>query len=58
MREPRPAQPRHVAGHRTLRAFAAALLMNSLFLYLTTEALHRLWTLLNSDVMQLVRRLH
>ncbi len=58
MREPRPAQPRHVAGHRTLGAFTAALLMNSLFLYLAADALHRLWTLLNSDVMQLVRRVH
>ena len=58
MREPRPAQPRHMTGHRTLGALAAALLMNSLFLYLTADVLHRLWTLLNSDVMQLIRRMH
>ena len=58
MGEPRPAQPRNVAGHRTLGAFTAALLMNSLFLYLTVDVLHRLWTLLNSDVMQLIRRVH
>jgi hypothetical protein len=47
-----------MTGHRTLGTFVAALLMNSLFLYLAADALHRLWTLLNSDVMQLVRRVH
>jgi len=58
MREPRPALPRHPAGRRTLKAFAATLLTHSLFLYLTVDVLHRLWTLLNSDVMQLIRRVH
>jgi hypothetical protein len=58
MKEPRPAMPRHMAGHRTLGALLAALLTNSLVLYITADALHRLWTLLNSDVMQLIRRVH
>ena len=39
-------------------ALTAALLMNSLFLYLMADALHRLWAMLNSDVMQLIRRMH
>ena len=50
--------PRDTAGHRTLGALLAALLTNSLVLYITADALHRLWTLLNSDVMQLIRRVH
>jgi len=58
MKEPRPAKPRHVAVHRTLGALVAALLTNSLVLYIAADALHRLWTLLNSDVMQLIRRVH
>lgn len=58
MRELRPEKARHLAGHRALGAVATALLTNSLVLYITVEILHRLWTLLNSDVMQLVRRAH
>jgi hypothetical protein len=58
MRELRPAKPRHLAGERTLQALATALLTNSLVLYITAATLHRLWALLNSDVMQLLRRVH
>jgi hypothetical protein len=37
---------------------AGALLMNSLVLYITFVGLQRVWTLLNSDVLQLIRRVH
>ena len=58
MRELRLARPRHLAGARTLRKMAGALLMNSLVLYITFVGLQRVWTLLNSDVLQLIRRVH
>jgi hypothetical protein len=57
MRELRPEKP-HLAGDRTLRVMATALLTHSLVLYITAVTLHRVWMVLNSDVMQLIRRVH
>jgi hypothetical protein len=58
MRELRPAKPADMAGERPLLAMATALLTKSLVLYLSAVILQRLWTLLNSDVLQLIRRVH
>jgi hypothetical protein len=58
MRELRPARPPHLAGARTLREMARTVLTNSLVLYMAFAGLQRLWTLLNSDVLQLIRRVH
>jgi hypothetical protein len=41
-----------------LEALVDELLNNSLVLYLVAFAAHRTWLLLNSDVLQLLRRLH
>ena len=41
-----------------LRHSANRLLTSSLILYLVATATHRAWLLLNSDVSQLLRRLH
>ena len=57
MRELRPEKP-HLAGDRILRVMATALLTHSLVLYITAVTLHRVWMVLNSDVMQLIRRVH
>ena len=58
MREHRPV----AAGSRSpaLRKprLATGLLANSLLLYLLAIVAVRLWVLLNSDVSQLLRRLH
>jgi len=54
MRELRPAPQRQRAGQRIV----TALLANSLVLYIAAAAAHRSWALLNSDVMQLFRRVH
>jgi hypothetical protein len=37
---------------------AGALLTQSLVLYITFVSLQRVWALLNSDVLQLIRRVH
>jgi hypothetical protein len=58
MRELRPMKPAGVAGERPLLAIVTVLLTKSLVLYLSAVILQRLWTLLNSDVLQLIRRVH
>lgn len=54
----RPEGSRALAGDSALRHSVGRLLTNSLILYLVAVASHRAWVLLNSDVSQLVRRLH
>lgn len=58
MKAGRPAGSRHAARVRMLEALVDELLNNSLVLYLVAIAAHRTWLLLNSDVLQLLRRLH
>ena len=58
MRELRPSTPRQRTGPRVLHSLADALTLNSLVVYLLAMILQRLWVLLNSDVVQLVRRMH
>jgi hypothetical protein len=58
MKAGRPAGSRRAARVRTLEALVDELLNNSLVLYLVAFAAHRTWILLNSDVLQLLRRLH
>ncbi|HSF79009.1 MAG TPA: hypothetical protein VLA38_10385 [Steroidobacteraceae bacterium] len=58
MKAGRPAGSRRAAPARALEALVDELLNNSLVLYLVAFAAHRTWVLLNSDVLQLVRRLH
>lgn len=58
MRKRRPGRPPHLAGARTLREMARTVLTNSLVLYMAFAALQRVWALLNSDVVQLIRRVH
>ena len=58
MRELRPATPRHVARVSMFRTLATALLRNSIVVFILAHALHRLWTLMNSDILQLFRRVH
>ncbi len=58
MRELRPATRRHVARPHVLQTLATALFMNSIIVFIVAHAMHRLWTLLNSDILQLVRRVH
>jgi hypothetical protein len=58
MRELRPATPRHVASFQMFRTLATALLRNSIVVFILAHALHRLWTLMNSDILQLLRRVH
>jgi len=41
-----------------VEATAARLLRSSLILYLAALAAHRAWLLLNSDVSELVRKVH
>lgn len=54
----RPEGSRAFAGGSVLRHSASRLLTNSLILYLVAVATHRAWVLLNSDVTQLLRRMH
>jgi hypothetical protein len=54
----RSAEARPLAGGRSLRTLSATLLSHSLVLYIMAVILHRLWALLNSDVLQLIRRVH
>jgi hypothetical protein len=58
MKAGRPAGSRRAARARTLEALVHELLDNSLVLYLAAFAAQRAWVLLNSDVLQLLRRLH
>ena len=54
----RSAESRPLAGGSSLRTLSATLLSHSLVLYIMAVILHRLWALLNSDVLQLIRRVH
>jgi hypothetical protein len=54
----RPQGLRAFAGRSALRRFANHLISGSLILYLATVVTHRTWVLLNSDLSQLIRRLH
>ena len=54
----RPIVPRTDARHGGVRHAVARLLTSSLILYLAAVAAQRTWVLLNSDVGQLLRRLH
>jgi hypothetical protein len=47
-----------VAARHRLKSVLRPLLNESLLLYLAAIAAHRIWLLLNSDVVQLVRRVH
>ena len=58
MKAGRLAGSRRAARVRTLEQLVDELLNNSLVLYLVAFAAHRTWILLNSDVLQLVRRVH
>jgi hypothetical protein len=58
MKAGRPAGSRRAAPARALEALVDELLDNSLVLYLAAFAAQRAWVLLNSDVLQLVRRVH
>jgi hypothetical protein len=58
MKAGRSAGSRRAARVRTLEKLVDELLNNSLVLYLVAFAAQRAWVLLNSDVLQLVRRLH
>jgi len=58
MREFRLARPPHLGCARALREMAGTVLTNSLILYMAFAGLQRMWTLLNSDVLQLIRRVH
>ena len=58
MKASRPAESRRVARVRKLETLVNELLNNSLVLYLVAFAAQRAWVLLNSDVLQLLRRLH
>ena len=58
MKAGRPAGSHRAARVRTLEALVDELLNNSLVLYLVAFAAQRAWVLLNSDVLQLLRRLH
>ena len=53
----RPGERRSGAD-RLVEATTGRLLRNSLILYLAAFAAHRAWLLLNSDVGQLLRKLH
>lgn len=46
------------AGRAWLEAFGSALLDRSLLVYLFAVAASRLWMLLNTDVAELLRRVH
>lgn len=54
----RPTRSFHVAARHRLKSVLRPLLNESLLLYLAAIAAHRIWLLLNSDVAQLVRRVH
>jgi hypothetical protein len=54
----RPVESRQQTGGRSLRTLSATLLSHSLVLYIMAVILHLLWALLNSDVLQLIRRVH
>jgi hypothetical protein len=56
MKERGPATPGQRAGVRTLRDAAAALMTYSFVLFITASLLQRLWVLMNSDVLKLLRR--
>jgi hypothetical protein len=58
MKAGRPVGSRRAASARALEALVEELLNNSLVLYLVAFAAQRAWVLLNSDVLQLVRRAH
>ncbi len=46
------------ASAQSRSSMSARLLANSLLLYLLADAAGRVWVVLNSDVGQLLRRLH
>jgi hypothetical protein len=46
------------ASTQSRSSLSARLLANSLLLYLLADAAGRVWVVLNSDVGQLLRRLH
>lgn len=54
----RPARALVSAGRGRLASFGRRLLNHSLVLYLVAVAADRAWLLLNTDVVQLVRRVH
>lgn len=54
----RPTGSFHVAARHRLERVLRSVLNESLLLYLAALAAHRIWLLLNSDVVQLVRRVH
>ena len=56
MKGMRPGLALLLAGRRRLAALGRGLLDHSLVLYLIAMAADRAWLLLNTDVMQLVRR--
>ena len=58
MGDHRPAGSRAFADRSTFRRSANRLLASSLLLYLAAVATQRAWVLLNSDVGQLIKRLH
>jgi hypothetical protein len=53
-----PAATRSPTIRSRLRTLAASLLTASLILYLAASAANRTWVLLNSDVSDLIRRIH
>lgn len=52
-----PAPRTRVAGRVAFEAAMASLLRSSLVAYLAVELLTRMWTVLNSDLLQLVKRM-
>ncbi len=53
-----PAAARSSAIRSRVRSVTASLLTASLILYLAASAANRTWVLLNSDVGDLIRRIH
>lgn len=58
MRGKRPVQPGRVAVRAAIDAAATTLLRNSLVAYLVVEVLHKVWALLNADIVQIIKRVH
>jgi len=53
-----PAAQSRPAGRCFRPKVLSAMLTRSLLLYLAADVMHRTWVVLNSDVAELIRRIH
>ena len=58
MKMQQPVAPRQAGSRNRLEALTQELLRSSLIVYLVAVLAQRVWMLLNSDLLQLARRVH